>query len=254
MNTMQHASLIEEYLRNKRILIVDDEAELGDMIASVFRSYGFIHVETACGSLAAIELIKQQTQSVQPPFQFFVLDVMMPQMDGFSLLTHLHAQATYANTPAVFLTAKDQPHERINGLFLGADDYIAKPFLPQELVLRACAVLRRCYSVENPILQLAYSSINMATAEVTKAEGSTYSLTAKEHEILETLARNANCIVTIDTLCEACWGTSFGYENSLMTHIRRLREKIEQDPSKPVSLITARGLGYKLIKGNHENV
>ena len=90
--------------------------------------------------------------------------------------------------------------------------------------------------------------MNFATAEVERADGETVLLTAKEHEILSVLACNAGRIVTIDALCEACWGTSFGYENSLMAHIRRLREKIEANPSKPASLVTARGLGYKLVK------
>ena len=119
---------------------------------------------------------------------------------------------------------------------------------PQELVLRIAAVLRRCYAAENPLLELAASRVNFATAEVERADGQTVPLTAKEHEILSVLARNAGRIVTIDALCEACWGTSFGYENSLMAHIRRLREKIEANPSKPASLVTARGLGYKLVK------
>ena len=136
----------------------------------------------------------------------------------------------------------------MSGLTLGADDYIAKPFLPQELVLRIAAVLRRCYAAENPLLELAASRVNFATAEVERADGQTVPLTAKEHEILSVLARNAGRIVTIDSLCEACWGTSFGYENSLMAHIRRLREKIEAAPSAPVSLVTARGLGYKLVE------
>ena len=153
-----------------------------------------------------------------------------------------------ARVPVVFLTAKDEPYHRVSGLSLGADDYIAKPFLPQELVLRIAAVLRRCYAEESPSLELDACRVNFATAEVERADGSTVLLTAKEHEILSVLARNAGRIVTIDALCEACWGTSFGYENSLMAHIRRLREKIEANPSKPASLVTARGLGYKLVK------
>ena len=115
-------------------------------------------------------------------------------------------------------------------------------------MLRIAAVLRRCYVAENPVLELAASRVNFATAEVERADGETVLLTAKEHEILSVLARNAGRIVTIDALCEACWGTSFGYENSLMAHIRRLREKIEANPSAPVSLVTMKGLGYKLVK------
>ena len=132
------------------------------------------------------------------------------------------------------------------GLALGADDYVAKPFLPQELVLRIAAVLRRCYAQESPLLELDASTVNFDTAEVLRTDGETAVLTAKEHEILGVLARNIGRIVTIDALCEACWGTSFNYENSLMAHIRRLREKIEANPSAPVALVTVKGLGYKL--------
>lgn len=123
---------------------------------------------------------------------------------------------------------------------------MVKPFLPKEL-LRIGIVLRRCYREEDPAVQLAGSRIDFARAEVVK-NGEHLPLTAKEHEILSVLCRNAGRIVTIDQLCEAAWGENpFGYENSLMAHIRRIREKIEKNPSKPVSLITVKGLGYKLV-------
>jgi len=132
------------------------------------------------------------------------------------------------------------------GLGLGADDYIAKPFLPEELLLRVHAVLRRCYKMDAPVVKLEGCLIDFERAEVDKA-GETIPLTAMEYTLLETLARSAGKIVTLDVLCEALWGDNpFGYENSLNAHIRRIREKIESDPSKPVSLITIKGLGYKL--------
>ncbi len=130
---------------------------------------------------------------------------------------------------------------------LGADDYISKPFMPQELLLRIYAVLRRTYKEDSPLLVLNGCTIDFSRAEVHK-DSEIISLTAKEHILLETLARNAGKIVTVDALCEALWGDNpFGYENSLNAHVRRVREKIETDPSKPVSLITIKGLGYKLI-------
>lgn len=108
------------------------------------------------------------------------------------------------------------------------------------------AILRRSYKDENPLVQLKNSQIDFARAEVMK-DGKHIPLTAKEHRLLSVLYRNAGCIVTIDALCEAAWGDNpFGYENSLMAHIRRIREKIEQNPSQPVSLVTIKGLGYKL--------
>ena len=231
--------MVETHLRGKRILLVDDERELADMVATILHGAGFASVDIANSSAEALSSIAARSA---------VLDVMMPGMDGFELLGRIRQLPAHTSTPALFLTAKDEPFDRVSGLTLGADDYIAKPFLPQELVLRIAAVLRRCYAAENPLLELAASRVNFATAEVERADGQTVPLTAKEHEILSVLARNAGRIVTIDSLCEACWGTSFGYENSLMAHIRRLREKIEADPSAPVSLVTARGLGYKLVE------
>ena len=122
-----------------------------------------------------------------------------------------------------------------------------KPFLPKELSLRINAILRRSYKADNPLVKLHDSEIDFERAEVIK-NGKHISLTAKEHDILAALYRNAGRIVTIDALCEAAWGDNpFGYENSLMAHIRRIREKIEENPSHPVSLITIKGLGYKLI-------
>ena len=122
-----------------------------------------------------------------------------------------------------------------------------KPFLPKELLFRILAILRRSYKNENPLVYLHDSQIDFSRAEVIK-NGEHIPLTAKEYELLSALCRNAGRIVTIDALCEAAWGSNpFGYENSLMAHIRRIREKIEFHPSQPVSLVTIRGLGYKLI-------
>uniref|UniRef100_UPI0009BAA067 response regulator transcription factor n=1 Tax=Arabiibacter massiliensis TaxID=1870985 RepID=UPI0009BAA067 len=240
--------MVDGHLRDKRILVVDDERELASMVAAILQGAGFACVDVAHAGDEALAAVDERATAPDRAYQLFVLDVMMPRMDGFELLARLRERPSCARVPVVFLTAKDEPFDRVSGLSLGADDYIAKPFLPQELVLRLAAVLRRCYAEESPLLELDASSVNLATAEVERADGETAVLTAKEHEILSVLARNAGRIVTIDALCEACWGTSFGYENSLMAHIRRLREKIEANPSKPVSLVTVKGLGYKLVK------
>ena len=224
-----------------KVMLIDDDPGIHESLRAVVEEAGY----EFCGALGGREGLRLLDD--EHP-DLLLLDVMMPGMDGFELLGRIRQLPAHTSTPALFLTAKDEPFDRVSGLTLGADDYIAKPFLPQELVLRIAAVLRRCYAAENPLLELAASRVNFATAEVERADGQTVPLTAKEHEILSVLARNAGRIVTIDSLCEACWGTSFGYENSLMAHIRRLREKIEADPSAPVSLVTARGLGYKLVE------
>ena len=173
-----------------------------------------------------------------------ILDVMLPDGDGFSLMEQLR---TFTDVPVIFLTAKDEAADKLAGLGLGADDYISKPFMPQELLLRVYAVLRRTYKEDSPLVVLDGCAIDFSRAEVNKG-GEVIPLTAKEHTLLETLARNEGKIVTVDALCEALWGDNpFGYENSLNAHVRRIREKIEADPSKPVSLITIKGLGYKLV-------
>lgn len=232
---------LEAHLLEKRILLVDDEAELVEMVRAILRAAGFENVSIARSGEEALRAVEAHA------FDLFVLDVMMPGIDGFQLLARLRALPATADVPALFLTAKDEPFDRVNGLTLGADDYVVKPFLPQELILRIAAILRRCYADESPRLELAFCTVDFDTAGVARADGTTAELTAKEHEILSVLARNIGRIVTIDALCEACWGTSFGYENSLMAHIRRVREKIEENPSKPQSLVTVKGLGYKLV-------
>lgn len=183
------------------------------------------------------------------------IDVMLPDGNGFDLMKQLKQSNDY---PVLFLTACSEDNDKFRGFGSGADDYIVKPFLPKELLFRIMAILRRSYtfgkselpnssSAQYPLVQLKDSRIDFPRAEIIKC-GKHIPLTAKEHALLSALHRNAGRIVTIDALCEAAWGSNpFGYENSLMAHIRRIREKIELNPSRPVSLVTVKGLGYKLI-------
>ncbi len=225
------------YLHNKKLLLVDDEPELLKMIASILYNDGFENIVTASTAADAISTAKNGSPDL------VVLDVMLPDGDGFSVMREIRE---FTNVPVIFLTAKDEAEDKLAGLGLGADDYIVKPFLPLEFLLRVHAVLRRCYKEDSPMIQLEGCTVDFSRAEVNKA-GEVIPLTAKEHTLLETLARNEGRIVTVDALCEALWGDNpFGYENSLNAHVRRVREKIETNPSKPVSLITIKGLGYKL--------
>ena len=226
------------FLHNKKLLLVDDEPELLKMLVSILSDDGFENIVTTLSMNDGIAAIRTEKPDLA------VLDVMLPDGDGFSLMQQVRA---FSDLPVIFLTAKDEAADRLAGLGLGADDYIVKPFLPQELLLRIYAVLRRCYKAEAQLIHLDGCTIDFSRAEVNKA-GNIISLTAKEQIFLETLSRNEGRIVTVDTLCDALWGeNAYGYENSLNAHVRRIREKIETDPSKPVSLITIKGLGYKLI-------
>lgn len=228
----------EDYLKKKKLLIVDDEPELLEMVVSFLTDEGFEKLITADTVEKAIEATKNN----QPDLA--ILDVMLPDGDGFSLMKELRRLADF---PTIFLTARGEDMDRLTGLALGADDYLVKPFLPKELVFRVLAILRRTYKKETTLVQLTHCQIDFERAEVIKEQES-LSLTAKEFALLHVLYRNAGRIVTIDALCEAAWGDNpFGYENTLMAHIRRIRQKIEKEPSRPVSLITVKGLGYKLI-------
>lgn len=226
------------YLKSKRILIVDDEQAILDMVLSILHDDGFENTKTASCISEAMEKAKEFNPD------FAILDVMLPDGDGFQLMKQLK---TIADFPILFLTARGEDDDKLKAFGLGADDYMVKPFLPKELIFRVTAILRRCYKEQNPIVKLKNSTIDFSCAEVIKNDQH-IPLTAKEYELLQALYRNTGHIVTIDALCEAAWGDNpYGYENSLMAHIRRIREKIELNPSQPESLVTVKGLGYKLI-------
>ena len=180
-----------DYLLNKRILLVDDEQELLDMVVSILREAGFCQIATAKTVKNALDL----ADSFQP--ELLILDVMLPDGDGFSLM-----EKRKGSYPVLFLTACGEDDDKLRGFGLGVDDYMVKPFLPKELLFRIMAILRRSYKEENPLAKLRGSEIDFSRAEVIK-NGEHISLTAKEHNLLSVLYRNAGRIVTIDTLCEA---------------------------------------------------
>lgn len=227
-----------DYLKQKQILLVDDEPGLLHLVQSVLTEDGFSDIQTAQTVQEAVAVAK----ACHPGLA--ILDVMLPDGNGFDLLKQLKKDSDY---PVLFLTARGEDDDKFRGFGLGADDYIVKPFTPKELLFRVHAILRRSYKHETPLVRLRDCAIDFERAEIIRQKDHIL-LTAKEYKILSALYRNAGRIVTIDTLCEAVWGDNpFGYENSLMAHIRHIREKIEASPSHPVSLITMKGLGYKLI-------
>ena len=231
----------DQSLKKRRVLLVDDEPELRRMVATMLAAEGFSHVVQAANVQEALAAYRQAKPELA------LLDVMLPDGDGFTLCQYLRAFDPDTPLPVIFLTAKDETDDRLAGLRCGLNDYVTKPFSPQELILRMQAVLRRCYPAEPETVHLENATLDLANADVLRRNtGEHLTLTVKERAILDTLARNANRIVTTDALCEAAWGDSFGYAQSLMTHVRRIREKIEKDPSQPQSLVTAKGLGYKL--------
>ena len=214
MNTIQQA----------HILLVDDNTDLLRLLEEQLRGAGYQNIRTVQNCAAA------QTAFAAEMPELMILDINLPDGDGFSLFRTLRAKA---DVPTLFLSARDADADRLFGLGLGADDYLTKPFLMQELLLRVQHLLQRAYRTE-------LSRTKAAT---------TLALTATERTLLRKLAENRGHIVTYDALCEAVWGADYyGYENSLGVHIRHLREKLEPEPGRPRFLQTVRGIGYKLAK------
>ncbi len=219
-----------------RILIVDDEKALQDMVTEIL-THGGYETDSALSCAQAIK----QFHTGNP--HAVLLDVNLPDGDGFSLFGQFRE---IRDVPVLFLSARDGDADRLQGLGLGADDYITKPFLPQELLLRLRSVLRRVYREEPDTSRLGDVEIDWGKSTV-RRNGEETALTAKEFTLLKKLWEARGNIATIDALCAALWdGPLVGYENTLMVHIRRLREKIEADPSRPKHLLTVRGLGYRL--------
>lgn len=220
-----------------KILLVDDEPALRHMVRDILVQEGY---EVTAAATCAEGL--RASAAARP--DAVLLDVMLPDGDGFSLFQRLRETR---DVPVLFLSARDEDEARLRGLGLGADDYITKPFLPRELCLRLAAVLRRVYGEKQaPSLVLGSRTVDWGAGTVS-GPGGTVALTAKEYALLRKLWVNRGNIVTIDALCAALWdGALVGYENTLMVHIRRLRGKIEDDPSHPRYLLTVRGLGYRL--------
>lgn len=229
----------------RKIMLVDDNRELLAMIEDTLKRNGFTDVVTAENVKEAQACFEKEKPEMA------VLDIMLPDGDGFTLFRSIREKS---NIPILFLSAKDEDNDRLFGLGLGADDYMTKPFLSQELVLRVSAILKRTYAYQKKE-QEEKKTISLGKRTVVFSEGIVLSedqeipLTAKELLLLEKLCENRGKIVTFDALCQAAWEDSYyGYENTLMVHIRHLREKIEEDPSHPVYLLTARGLGYRLAR------
>ena len=235
-------------LKNKKILLVDDESQLLSMLKQILYSNGFFQIYTAKTCRGALDMMEKQ------PVSLCILDVNLPDGDGFFLFREIRK---FSQVPVIFLTARGEAEDKIQGLALGADDYIVKPFLPKEFLLRVTALLRRTYGnilPENgfslPDSVCGKREIRFDTATV-QCGGQEIPLTPKELILLKVLYGQKNRIVTSDALTMAAWGdTSYGYENTLMVHIRRLRQKIEENPSAPKHLLTVKGLGYKLIVKN----
>jgi DNA-binding response OmpR family regulator len=224
--------------QGRRVLIVDDEPMVREVLERYLTRSGFV-ADAAGDGEAAIAAF----DAARP--DLVLLDLMLPGIDGFGVFRSIRARAA---TPVIMLTARGEESERIAGLELGADDYVAKPFSPREIVARVQAVLRRQQGdvvIERENLAFGELEVDGASREV-RVRGRRVALTPKEFDLLYLMARNPRTVFTRAQLLDEVWDLAFEGEPSTVTvHIRRLREKIESDPSKPRRLVTVWGVGYR---------
>jgi DNA-binding response OmpR family regulator len=219
------------------VLVVDDEPIVREVVVRYLRREGFRTLEAADGDDAR-QLLEHDLPSI------IVLDLMLPGMDGLELCRWIRARS---DVPVIMLTARGEEADRIVGLELGADDYVTKPFSPRELAVRVRTVLRRSSppAVRDARLSFDELDIDAATREVTK-NGNKVRLTAREFDLLWFLASHSRRVFSRGQLMDRVWGYEAALDTGTVTvHIRRLREKIEDDPSQPRFLETVWGVGYR---------
>lgn len=227
---------------DKRILIVDDEVEILDLLETVLKKEGFMNVFKADTGKRAIEIFGERHPDL------VILDIMLPDKEGYEICKDMRS---VSDVPILFLSAKNEEIDRILGFAIGADDYISKPFSPKEVAYRVKAQLRRSARMIDPkpseIFTVGGFSIDEEKMEV-KKNGNTLELKAKEYKLLVFFAKHKNQILSKEKICENVWGEDYiGFDNTIMVHIRRLREKIEENPSKPKHIVNVKGLGYKFV-------
>lgn len=223
-----------------RILIVDDEPDIRDLLDRALAQEGFTDVITAASGEEAVAVCAQSAPDI------IILDVMLPGIDGFETCRRIRQAHS---CPIIFLSAKSEEVDRILGLAIG-DDYVAKPFSPKEVAYRVRAQARRLsLNVSDCHRVVSAGPITVDEDACTvRVDGNEVDLTAREYGIVDYLVRNADRVVGRERLYEAVWGEdSFGCGNTVMVHIRHIREKIEGDPANPRLLVTVKGLGYKLV-------
>ena len=219
------------------ILIVDDEPTIGEVVSRYLERAGY-EARVAGDGREALQLAGDRRPDL------VVLDLMLPGMDGLEVMRRLRERERVA---VILLTAKGEASDRVNGLRLGADDYVAKPFSPAELVARVDAVLRRTKGSAEPEDSISFEGVELdPVARRVTIRGEEAQLTVREYDLLHFFMRHPGQAFSRDQLMDAVWQYSFYTDTSTVTvHVRRLREKIEEDPSKPRWLQTVWGVGYR---------
>jgi two-component system response regulator VanR len=229
-------------MANETLLLVDDEKEILDLLEIYLKNDGYRLLRAANG-IEALKLLQRNEVDL------IILDIMMPQMDGIQACLQIRQQK---NMPIIMLSAKAQDMDKIMGLSSGADDYMSKPFNPLELLARVKSQLRRYtrLNVPHPVkseeIEIEELTINTATHEI-RIEGREIKLTPREFAILTLLAKNRGIVFSIERIYESVWNESFFQsDNTVMVHIRKIREKIENNPRQPRYIKTVWGVGYKI--------
>jgi DNA-binding response OmpR family regulator len=228
-------------MKNITILIADDEVEIADLVAIHLEKEGYRVIKVSDGQ-ETIDVIQTQ------PIDLLILDIMMPKMDGYEVTRHIREKH---NMPIIFLSAKTSDFDKVQGLVIGADDYMTKPFTPIELVARVNAQLRRFMKFNQPKTKqnsnLEFGGLTISPEQRTVTlYGKNIELTPKEFEILYLLASNPNKVYSAEDIFQKVWGDAY-YEgrNTVMVHIRTLRKKLEEDKRKTKLIKTVWGVGYK---------
>ncbi|MBY0028438.1 response regulator transcription factor [Priestia aryabhattai] len=223
-----------------RILIIDDDEQIRNLIAIYLENEGFeaLKVSNAVSGLALLE---------EQEVDLIILDIMMPQMNGIDAAFKIREEK---NMPIIMLSAKSEDMDKISGLTAGADDYLTKPFNPLELIARVKSQIRRYKKynerAERDLIQIGDLEINRSTRLVF-VRGQEIRLTPKEFDILELLARNKGTVMSMGKIYESVWQEdAFKSDNTVMVHITKIREKIEDNPKKPIYIKTIWGVGYRI--------
>ena len=232
-------------LENSSILVVDDDHDIVNAIAKLLGKEGY-RIYKAYNGLEAIDMLMQYD------IQLILIDVMMPKLDGLSAMMKIREKN---NIPIIVLSAKSEDSDKILGLSMGADDYITKPYNPMELVARVASNLRRYLSLGSAGSTMSDSKLRIGGLELDKdakqitLDGEPVKLTPTEYKITELLMENAGRSFSAEDIYTRIWNEeSYSVENTVMVHIRHIREKIEINPSEPRYLKVVWGIGYKIEK------
>ncbi|HEX5116074.1 MAG TPA: response regulator transcription factor [Pseudonocardiaceae bacterium] len=224
--------------RERQVLVVDDDDNVRDVVRRYLEHAGYRVSVAETGEVALVRAAETEPDLV-------VLDLMLPGIDGFEVCRRLRQRGA---VPVVMLTARGDEDDRIAGLQLGADDYVAKPFSPRELVLRVTSVLRRATSADRAPVRDELVDGDLVidlTARRASLAGAPLSLTTREFDLLEFMITHAGTAFTRAELLSRVWGWDFGDQSTVTVHVRRLREKVERDPARPGRIATVWGVGYR---------